>query len=313
MARYIEPVLADLQAEYEEAVRRGRTWQSRWIWIRGHAAFLAAIVGHGCGHAVRILQNPSADDRSALLRTCAWGAATMIAATVLLAAAPLQSFGEAGRRDAAQLVIYLVPQALPLSIPFGLTLGVIWGMGRSGVSLHSRVAVLLTAAALSAGSFGLLGWLVPSSNQAFRVAIFGRTIAQGERQLRPGQPPKGANELTLGELRRFLDPAANPQAWPPPDDSRALALNYHRRWATACAPLVVSFFALVVIGSGRCSRRLLAIASVVAIVGYHVLGGVATLEWLPPALAAWSPNAVFVCAGIAGIRRRSPRSTPASA
>ena len=200
----IDPVLADLQAEYEDAVRRGRTWQSRWTWVRGQAAFFAAIVCYGGGQTMRMLKDLRADDRCALVRTGAWCVAIIIAGTLVLAAVPFLSFVEAGRPDAVKLAIYLVPQALPLSIPLGLTLGVIWGMGRSGVSLRSRVAVLLAAAALSAASFAILGWLAPSMNQAFRVAIVGTDV------------PKGAHELTLGELRRLLRPARNEWTWPPP-------------------------------------------------------------------------------------------------
>jgi hypothetical protein len=37
MERVIEPALADVQTEYEAAVRDRRIWRSRWMWIAGHA------------------------------------------------------------------------------------------------------------------------------------------------------------------------------------------------------------------------------------------------------------------------------------
>ena len=35
MERLVDPAIADLQAEYEEALRSGPKWRSRWIWFVG--------------------------------------------------------------------------------------------------------------------------------------------------------------------------------------------------------------------------------------------------------------------------------------
>jgi putative ABC transport system permease protein len=43
----IDPAIADMQAEYEDASRRGRSWRKRWICLRGHLAFFTMIVAHG--------------------------------------------------------------------------------------------------------------------------------------------------------------------------------------------------------------------------------------------------------------------------
>lgn len=43
----IDPAIADMQAEYEDASRRGLTWRKRWICLRGHLAFFTMIVAHG--------------------------------------------------------------------------------------------------------------------------------------------------------------------------------------------------------------------------------------------------------------------------
>lgn len=45
----IDPAIADMQAEYEDASRRGLTWRKRWICLRGHLAFFTMIVAHGRG------------------------------------------------------------------------------------------------------------------------------------------------------------------------------------------------------------------------------------------------------------------------
>ena len=43
----IDPAIADMQAEYEDASRRGLTWRKRWICLRGHLAVFTLIVAHG--------------------------------------------------------------------------------------------------------------------------------------------------------------------------------------------------------------------------------------------------------------------------
>jgi putative ABC transport system permease protein len=47
MDHLVDPAIADMQAEYEDASRRGQTWRKRWICIRDHFAFFRMIVAHG--------------------------------------------------------------------------------------------------------------------------------------------------------------------------------------------------------------------------------------------------------------------------
>ena len=42
----VDPAIADMQAEYEDASRRGLTWRKRWICLRGHLSFFTMIVAH---------------------------------------------------------------------------------------------------------------------------------------------------------------------------------------------------------------------------------------------------------------------------
>src|SRR6185295_13556490 len=39
MERLIDPAIADLQHEHEDAIRRGLVWRGRWIRLAGYAAF----------------------------------------------------------------------------------------------------------------------------------------------------------------------------------------------------------------------------------------------------------------------------------
>jgi putative ABC transport system permease protein len=47
MEYLVDPAIADMQAEYDDASRRGLTWRKRWICLRGHLAFFTMIVAHG--------------------------------------------------------------------------------------------------------------------------------------------------------------------------------------------------------------------------------------------------------------------------
>lgn len=49
----VDPAIADMQAEYEDASRRGLAWRKRWIRLRGCLSFFAMIVAHG--RAVRAM------------------------------------------------------------------------------------------------------------------------------------------------------------------------------------------------------------------------------------------------------------------
>jgi hypothetical protein len=59
---------------------------------------------------------------------------------------------------------YLMPQALPLSIPIGLTFGILWRLGRVPASYRSRAVILSLALVASLVSFTMLAWVVPMAN-----------------------------------------------------------------------------------------------------------------------------------------------------
>ena len=58
MERLVDPAIADLQAEYEEALRSGPNWRSRWIWFVGHLAFFRMLVVHGCRRTTDLADRP---------------------------------------------------------------------------------------------------------------------------------------------------------------------------------------------------------------------------------------------------------------
>lgn len=288
MERLIDPTLADLQAEYENAASRGRKWESRLVLVVGHLALLRVVTVHGGLQAMRILRNDADTDRRALIRTLGASGAIVFLGTVLLVMASFLNFVPPTHPKPAELAIYLVPQALPLSIPVGLTFGVLWGLGKAAASRRSRTIVLLLAVMASAVSFAMLAWVVPTANQAFRVSVIGRPARDVAR---------GENELTLGELRQRLAPGMRDQApVAAPSDVRRLALNYHGRWALAGAPLVLAGFA-VALTSRRRWGLVMPLAGCLAIWGYYEVAyearELALDRTLSAVAAAWAPNVAF--------------------
>jgi lipopolysaccharide export LptBFGC system permease protein LptF len=191
----------------------------------------------------------------------------------------------------ATLLLYLLPQALPLSVPVGLTFGILWGFGRAAASRRSRTVVLIVAVTFSAVSFTMLAWVVPATNQAFRVSLMGRPVM------------KGVNELTLGELSQLIETRGrDPKALPNSRDVRRLALNYHARWALAGAPFVLSLFSVSVTHRRRRDRWILGLAGCAAISGYYIIMYAAKefgLSRTVPALAAaWAPNVAFLLVSV---------------
>ena len=253
-----------------------------------------------------LLRDCTREDRLGLIRTLRASAVIMTVATFVLMIPLLRVVLNSGRH-LAELALYVIPQALPLSIPIGLTVGILWGLGRTAASTRSRALIVLIAAIASVASFTVVDWVVPAANQGFRVAMIGHSV------------PKGANELTLEELRQLLDPTTGEQQPPATtSDVRSLALNYHGRLALAGAPLVLALFALALTGRRQWGRTIPLLAGCLAIFGYYAvmysarrLGVDRTLSAFA---AAWAPNAAFLVVSVAVMFIRSrPANEPARA
>lgn len=297
MARFIEPVIADLQAEHREAMRHGRLWRSRWIRLAGCFAFVKVITLCACRAAWASRHGWTADERKALGRTLAFSTMSTAALTVLLGL-PFLTLVAHPRSVDVRLLLYLVPQALPIAVTIGATAGILFGL--SGRLFSRRVIgwVLALAVAASVSSFINMGWVTPAANQAFRVLVSGRA------DLEPGAP-----ELSLGELGRQVDLAARGRATTFPSDPRYLAFNYHSRLALSWSPLIFALFALAIISNRSRKRLVLGVAACAAFFAYYmVLYGARSLVLdgaVPAYAAAWTPNVsiVLVAATLALVPR----------
>ena len=295
MERYVDPAIADLQIEYAETAQRGRRRERARVFVAGYIGVIQVISIQGGLKAIDTLRELTDDDRRAIRRT-------VVASTVVISIATLTVMAPFMRElwshpRLADFAVYLIPQALPLSIPMGLTFGVLWALGRLSASRTALVLVLAVALGSSLVSFVTLAWVMPNANQAFRTATAGGPVA------------KGGNELTLGELRERLEnPSPRSPAYP---SARNLALNYYGRWALGATPFVLAMFAMIVATGRKSGRTMPFVLSPIVIIGFYALMSVARNlgvdRTLSPLASAWAPNAVMLMLSAAAISLRLHR------
>jgi hypothetical protein len=285
--RVVDPLIADLQFEHAKAMDAGRVWRARRVQVTAYLAFWTTV-GICTGRAVR---GWAAGDQHAIGRTIGYSAATIGAMALLLALLP---FSQVERRitdvHPGKLFVYLLPQAVPLAIAFGLPLGIVIALRGRSVTRRVVWSVLAFAISCAAISFVVSGWVLPATNQAFRVLVSGQPFVA-----------RGANELTLPEITARL-------AWlrrrASVNDTLAFAFSYHVRLAASFAPIVM---ALVALSLWTVTRRTLVSSMVIALalivyVGYGavvVIGPALSGGWPPLWAFIWFPNIFF--AGVTGL------------
>jgi hypothetical protein len=313
MTHLIDPIVADLQHEHAEARRDGAIWRARRVRLAGCFALIKVLTLAQGGRVREVLQRITTNE-SVLARVVTYSMLAMGAATIVLMLPPLQTLSHVD----PLLALYMVPQALPLSIPFGLIVGILIAFGGRVISRRVAVRVLMLGAVCSALAFVTLGWLVPSSNYAYRVRVAERT-----------EPPvtfdgsnsgeslwKGPNELTLPEFRSmYLRVTATGIATGLPrvgwDNLRTLWFMYHLRWALPCASLVFVLVALSVTRHRRAVRITVSLATPAAYFCFFwLLASSNTLTVAPPGVLAWLPNILVAGAALAWMAAAHVRPEP---
>jgi lipopolysaccharide export LptBFGC system permease protein LptF len=193
----------------------------------------------------------------------------------------------------------LIPQALPLSLPAGVCIGVLSAMRGRRPTGRAFSAVLIIGIASVVAAAMIIEWLVPQANQAFRNLVIA--------QLHPGQSyhlEPGLNEIGLSGLARRTDPVG--------------VRHFHIVSALCFATIPLSLFAL---GLTRYVKHF-AIAVIVAFlasiaypISMIVLSSLEPREWLSPIIEAWIPNLLFLAAAwvmlnslvASAFRRKLPR------
>jgi hypothetical protein len=293
MERVFEPILADLQCEYGEALAQGRRWRARLSLVRSYFAFGRALFSLGmraaCNH---LIDTPSSEVAS----MCIVSTLVSTIVTIVLMIPPLASWRwwQGDPAFGALLSVTLIPQALPLSIPAGLCVAVLWA-NRGKVVTWRRLGTLLTIViAVTVVVWIVLEWMMPHGNQAFREVVAARLAVDGRALvLEPG-----LNELGLSRLGQRTDPAA--------------VRHYYLLWALCFAPASLSLLALAMAGHVR--RAALAVALAIALsTSYFACIWIATVIPSgpgPPAFVqAWTPNTLFVLVACALlVRSQRPRA-----
>lgn len=278
MERLIDPVVADLQVEYAQAVRESRPWRSRWTLLTNYLAFAKVILLCGIVGTRQAWHDWNVDDQRAFNRTLVWIAVATVVSSVVVGLPSLQSIPDMlsinanARLD--RLVLYLVPSTLTLGVPAGLAIGAALGLSQRQRSRRLLAAIGLVALLSSLASLVNVAWVTPVANQSYRTEVMGDLLLQ-----------KGQNELTLTELR----------------NSAGGTFRYHVRIAVGAAPLTLAVFGVVV--ATRRWRRAAAIGTACAgVVGYMLALNFGRYfnhhEVMPPRVAAWMPHIVLAWATI---------------
>jgi len=261
LLKHLGPENDALIGDLREACLRGK---SRW-WYWGQVITIIAMNASSPG-----------------LHRVIWSSLAVSAAIVVVLELPSRGFIAAADWGSALLMmLYLVPSALPIALPIGLTVGTSWGMGDRSVRHRVSPALMMAILVCVVASFATVAWVVPASNQAFRVTVAGPEVL------------RGANELSLSELRPLVvDNAASTSKLVAPNDHWHRALSYYGRLAVAFEPVVFAGFVLVVAGVARRKRLALVAGVGCAFIAYFLIEP-ETLRPLSPIAVAWLPNAAL--------------------
>jgi len=307
--RVINPVLADIATEHEQAVRQGRVWASRWVRVAGCLTLVKVLALCASDLTTRSLRDSTADDHRALVRTILYSAAAVVATTLLLLPIARRQRASLSPEQMAyfpQLLVYLIPPQLALTLPIGCSLGILYGLRGLVVSLRSKVVVLAFAIACTAATFVTVAWLLPAANQGFRELAYAEQVKRG---MTPWLPQKGAPEMTFRELTQQIDAARRDGLLP--KVVWRLSYHYHERWALSGATLVLALFSLSLVTRRRNGRFFLGAAATGAFFCYWVLlyigRALAVSGMMPPAPAAWMANMALAIVALA-LLKLPPRS-----
>jgi hypothetical protein len=186
------------------------------------------------------------------------------------------------------LVLYLVPQALAISGPVCMALGLfVWIRDKdAGQSTRRTVLWLMRLALLLA--VANTGWITPAANIAYRNVV-GR-----------GATFRGANELTFVELGRRVYQGSPRTALEGP---LPMTFWLNARLALVIAPVLLCVLALA--GATTLHRRagaVIVLATLTVFAGCYLLfpaDDIAILmRWMPAAAIAWIPNVIVALATI---------------
>jgi hypothetical protein len=274
----IDPVIADLQCEHAEAVRHGRLWRARWVRVASLIAFCKVVA----------LAAFAANRHGARALAVALSGATLVTGLAIGAGLASTPATIHTRGNMVWLVLYLVPQALAISLPVCLALGMFVWIRGAGADPSTRRTVLWLMRLALLVAVANAGWITPAANTAYRNVVAGAAMF------------RGVNELTVIELGQRVYRGSPGGAL---DGPLPMAFWLNARLALAIAPVLLCVLALA--GATRQRRRSAAVvvfATLAVFVACYVLlpdYDIAILmRWLPAAAIAWLPNGLAMVAAL---------------
>ena len=288
-----EPLLADHQREWLDAPPAARLW----IAMRTAAVLLAAIA-RLAPRVLVLTPTPPSITRRIVARMILF----VSVVSGLMVIPLLTELTEVGPGRLAWLLMWLLPSAVVLVLPFAM------GFAVDGVRRHShatpaeRIAMLRAAIAAMVFTIVVGGWIVPAANQQFRLTV----------KADPWHPPaRGARELTTPQLitTPWLARAEGPA------NRVAIQRELHNRASLVVLPLVLMWLRWRALDHPSPQWLLPAWLSATVTIGiYFSLREndirIEALLGLEPGAAAWVPLAVFLAIG--WIRARAAARTVTS-
>jgi len=300
MQRIVSPVLADFQDEIRVVDSHGhlRLMATRVRWM---GALATALI-------LNFMSRPASPGERVQHRRL-WTGVSMacVAVAVSQSVMILSQSGPAGEALSAgspalaiMLLLYLLPSGLAVGIPCGVLLG---ALTCTPAAPGRRRPLALAGVVGSVIVLLLLAFVVPPSNQAYRVTAWRAISAAGVRAV----PEKGVREMSFGELEQN---AAKYRSIDRSGHAATYEVERHRRLALAAACVVLVWFAAGLAGTRLASslaRRLAVTAAVATLyVGLFGWGSyIATRVTVDSPAPVWIPNLVFlVLAAALQIARR---------
>jgi hypothetical protein len=291
VSRVFEPLVADWQREWSDASPSCRAW----IRVRGVMCFAIAMAALS-PRALLLTPTPPAMLRRVVARLVIF---LMIWSTIL--SVPfLWELRRVAPGRLAVLLFWLLPAAIALVFPFAMGY-IVDAIRRRRVSPVERIAIVRTSIVAVAFMLLFVGWVVPATNQQFRLTV----------KADPWNPPaRGFRELTTYQLFS----RTGPQAFADPNESRAASRlrEQHQRVALLVLPIVLIWLRWRALDHPSPQWLLPpGLAATVALVLYYNMRwhdqAIENLVGAEPGFGAWAPILVFVIVGL--VRSRAARIT----
>jgi lipopolysaccharide export LptBFGC system permease protein LptF len=244
------------------------------------------------------------DDDHAIAKVLLLSAAVALLAAVAMIGIPFSL--SRGRSHPLWLGVTLLPQALALTLPAALLVAIPAALHRHAPSGRLIRRILLLSLLYAAATFAVIGWVVPESNQAFRVA------SSGIRDV-----PRGLAELSLNQMHAEIDRLKTFHGGG--RIVREIEFEYEIRLALSAAamPLALLALALALTRAGRRRPYVMSAVSVGAYIAILVVFERVVVRRLlfgtiDVGTIAWIPNATLVllagCIAAVACRRERAES-----